>query len=212
MKTLVWTICFVVALNGESLAQTVPPPSPKPPAKPISKSEGPEFTPQQRRALALLDSLVKDTIAFDDQPLRVKTQAKIADALWDFNQARAREIFTEAFQAIEAIEFPSEPSSRYRFDEDTRITYSKRFQLRQEVLRLAGTHDLELAARLRESTTEKSAEKKSENDLQKAKREQRLQAIMLAQSLAPCDPLRAAQIFRQVRAIPETLSFPHSVS
>lgn len=96
MKSFVWTLCLVVALNSLGIAQATNPPSQKKPAKPVGKPEMTELPLQQQRAIAWLDSLVKETIAFDDQPLRVQAQAKIADALWNYKQSRAREIFTEA--------------------------------------------------------------------------------------------------------------------
>ncbi len=200
MKTLVWTLFFVVVLNGGSLAQTVQPASPKPPAKPIDKSEAPDFTPQQRRAIALLDSLVKDTMMFDNQPLGIKMQAKIADALWNFNQARAREIFTDAFQATGEIKLPEiqNKSAGLISDQTLSAIFSERAKLRQEVLQFVVVRDAELAEKMRASVAEKAAgtqaSTKEQQDIQT------VQTLELARSLAKSEPQKAAQLVRQIVA------------
>lgn len=198
MKSLVWMLCFVVVLNSLCIAQTTNPSRQKPSAKPVSKAEATEPMLQQRRAIAVLESLVKETIALDDQPLSIKVRAKIADALWKYKQSRAREVFIEAFQAIDTIEWPPLPAPRKGVDEDAYIAGSKRFELCQEVLHLTARHDFELAEKMRASIAEKAVEKNSEADLKKAKREQVLQAIRMAQLLVKADPSKAAQLFRQI--------------
>ena len=71
------------------------------PATEKSKTNSEESrTIEQKRALQLLDSLSDIAKSFDDVPMKIKTEAQIADTLWDYDQLRARRDFEEAFQDI----------------------------------------------------------------------------------------------------------------
>ncbi|HEX4946809.1 MAG TPA: hypothetical protein VFZ34_09105 [Blastocatellia bacterium] len=200
MKSLAWTLCFVVALNGLGIAQATKPPSQKMPTKSVGKPEAPELPLQQQRAIAVLESLAKETIALDDQPLRIKTQAKIADTLWSYNQTRAREIFTEAFHATNEI-----PPTKFQNNSDGLVSdkmlaalFSDRSKLQREVLQLIFARDAEFAEKLRAAVAEKSAnnevQAKEDKDIETA------QKLDLAQALAKSQPEKAAQIVRQILA------------
>lgn len=198
MKSLVWTLCFVVALNSLGIAQATNPPSQKKPAKPISKPEVTELPLQQQRAIAVLESLVKETIAIDDQPLRIKTQAKIADALWSYNQARAREIFTEAFQATESVGGTSAESDARSLVAKGLLgaSFSERAKLRQEVLTLMALHDTKLAEQLRASAAVKKEEQTV--DAETDRKAKMIEQLAVARSLVRLDPQKAAQVVRQI--------------
>jgi tetratricopeptide (TPR) repeat protein len=200
MKSLAWTLCFVVALQGLGIAQVTTAPGQKKPAKPASKSEVTELLLQQQRAIALLESLVKETIAFDDQSLRVQVQAKIADALWKHKQSRAREIFIEAFQATGEIKLPEIQNKSGGMISDKMLSalFSKRAKLRQDVLQFVVTRDAELAEKLRASVAEKPVG--NESDVKESKSIQEMQNLDLARSLAKSEPQKAAQIVRQTLA------------
>lgn len=200
MKSLVWTLCFVIVLNSLGIAQSTNPPSQKKPAKPVGKPEVTELPLQQQRAIAVLESLVKETIAFDDQPLRIQVQAKIADALWNYKQLRAREIFTEAFQATGEIKLPEiqNKSGGMISDQMVSALFSERAKLRQEVLQLVFVRDAELAEKLRASVADKSGN--TETNAQESQEIQNTQRLELARSLAKSEPQKAAQIVRQVLA------------
>lgn len=63
-------------------------------------------TAEQRRALEVLHRIFDSAnrIKSDDQgwtyELKMKLQAQIADAVWDYDQARARRLFEQAFHPI----------------------------------------------------------------------------------------------------------------
>src|SRR5260370_14032307 len=61
---------------------------------------------RERRANAqsLLISLAADAVKFNDQTLRARTQARIADVLWDADPERARTMFRAAWDAAETAD------------------------------------------------------------------------------------------------------------
>src|SRR6185503_14752093 len=62
-------------------------------------------------ARSLLISLASDAGNFNDQRLRARTLARIADALWDVDPERARALFRKSWDAAELVD-----------DESRRIT------------------------------------------------------------------------------------------
>src|SRR5215217_789704 len=56
------------------------------------------LTPDQQSALAMLEQLFVTAGGFDE-PLRIRTRARVADALWPYDEARARRQFEEQFRA-----------------------------------------------------------------------------------------------------------------
>src|SRR5882762_7752944 len=82
------------------------------PTKPIaanaiaSKDPEAERARQERRAQAqsLLISLAADAGSYNDQKLRGRTQARIADVLWDSDPDRARALFRKAWDAAEIVD------------------------------------------------------------------------------------------------------------
>src|SRR6266576_5062152 len=61
---------------------------------------------RERRAQAqsLLISLAADAGTYNDQKLRARTQARIADVLWDADPDRARALFRKAWDAAEIVD------------------------------------------------------------------------------------------------------------
>src|SRR5437588_9191175 len=61
---------------------------------------------RERRANAqsLLISLAADVANFDDQTLRARTLARIADVLWEADPDRARAMFRKAWDAAETVD------------------------------------------------------------------------------------------------------------
>ncbi len=61
---------------------------------------------RERRAQAqsLLISLAADAGSYNDQQLRARTQARIADVLWDADPDRARNLFRKAWDAAEVVD------------------------------------------------------------------------------------------------------------
>src|SRR5262252_915066 len=93
--------CFL-ALAVHAGAQSSDKPkttSAKDPAKKTAKDAEAKRILDERRlnAQSLLISLAVDARKFSDQTLRARTQARIADALWDLDRDRARTMFRAAW-------------------------------------------------------------------------------------------------------------------
>src|SRR5215212_3427963 len=57
------------------------------------------LTPDQQSALATLEQLLAAAAGFDDEALKIRTQARVADTLWPYDEPRARRQFEESFRA-----------------------------------------------------------------------------------------------------------------
>src|SRR4051794_38633729 len=93
---------LVLTLSLSILAQDVK--QAKPVAEKTVATEKGETAPpekvltiQQQHALGLLDQLFETAKSFDDDTIKIQIQARIADALWEHNEARARQNFEDAF-------------------------------------------------------------------------------------------------------------------
>jgi hypothetical protein len=101
----------------------------------------------ERRALArsLLISLAADARNFSDQTLRARTQARIADALWDVDPERARTMFRNAWDAAEIADAEGQRLMREETQRQKDKTGNSAIvgppNLRGEVLRRAARRD-----------------------------------------------------------------------
>ncbi len=125
-------------------------------------------------AQALLISLAVDARNFKDATLRARTQARIADALWEIDRERSRNMFRAAWDAAEA----ADAESQRRMQEDIRQQQAKTGSggyvlasppdLRREVLGLAGKHDRalgeELLAKFKEQKAREATEAKTRSN------------------------------------------------
>src|SRR2546423_1477732 len=57
-------------------------------------------TSDQQSALIVLDQLFEATKGFEDDVLRIRPQAHVADVLWPYDEPRARRQFEESFHAV----------------------------------------------------------------------------------------------------------------
>lgn len=111
---------------------------------------------RERRANAqsLLVNLAADARNFSDATLRARTQARIADALWESDPERSRAMFRSAFDAAETADAESD----LRVQEDIRQQQAQTGRggyviatppnLRHEVLTSAGKRDMKLGEEL----------------------------------------------------------------
>src|SRR5262245_60331242 len=115
---------------------------------------------RERRANAqsMLLSLAADAGRYADQTLRARTQARIADVLWDADPDRARNLFRKAWESAEIVD----QEGQRKLQEDIKQQQTKNAgnvavtgppNIRGEVLRLAARRDRtlgeELLAKLR---------------------------------------------------------------
>src|SRR5713226_1330195 len=102
---------------------------------------------RERRANAqsLLISLAADAGKFNDQTLRARTQARIADALWEADLDRARSMFRAAWDAAEVADKESQQRVREEVErqraKNGSVAISGPPNVRGEVLRLAAKRD-----------------------------------------------------------------------
>jgi hypothetical protein len=102
---------------------------------------------RERRAQAqsLLISLAADAGSYNDQKLRARTQARIADVLWDADPERARTLFRKAWDAAEIVDQEGLRKMQEDVKQQQAKTGSSAVQgppnVRGEVLRLAARRD-----------------------------------------------------------------------
>lgn len=93
---------------------------------------------EKRQVLAAIEQLRTEIDGLGDESLRIRFQARIADALWDLDKARARDSFVAALTSIESFAAP--PSAQ-----------TQRFNLLRETMELISRRDHKWAARLMEN-------------------------------------------------------------
>lgn len=97
-------------------------------------------------ARSLLIALSTDARAFNDQTLRARSLARIADALWAVDAEQGRLMFRKAWEAAEGADLESQRKLQQEIEQQKAKTgggYAISFpvSLRREVLRLAARHD-----------------------------------------------------------------------
>jgi hypothetical protein len=107
-----------------------------------------ELALKERRAKArsLLVSLSSDARAFQDQLLRARSLARIADALWRVDTDQGRLLFRKAWEAAEAADQEADRKLQEEIAKQKSLTgggFATNLppNVRQEVLRLAARHD-----------------------------------------------------------------------
>jgi hypothetical protein len=120
--------------------------------KPVKKSVGKntdadlELKERHSRARALLISLSTDARTFNDQTLRARSLARIADALWQVDGEQGRLLFRKAWEAAEVADQESDRKLQEEISQQKSRTgggYAINLppNIRREVLRLAARHD-----------------------------------------------------------------------
>lgn len=101
---------------------------------------------RRAQARSLLISLASDARAFNDQTLRARSLARIADALWQVDAEQARLLFRKAWEAAEFADLESDRKLQEEIQRQKNKTgggfaVSLPPDLRREVLKLAARHD-----------------------------------------------------------------------
>jgi hypothetical protein len=136
---------FLLASTALIPAQTTEKRSPAPKSAAMTAEE---LQARKRRAQArsLLIALSTDARTFNDQTLRARSLARIADALWQVDTEQGRLLFRKAWEAAEGADLDSERKLQQEIDQQKAKTgggyaISLPPSLRREVLRLAARHD-----------------------------------------------------------------------
>jgi hypothetical protein len=101
---------------------------------------------RRAQARSLLVALSTDARGFQDQTLRARSLARIADALWPVDADQARLLFRKAWEAAEGADQEhdrklQEDISQQKTRTGGRFTVSLPPNIRREVLKLAARHD-----------------------------------------------------------------------
>jgi hypothetical protein len=135
------------------------------PKRPAAAEADPLAETRRASAISLVNALAEDARAFRDPLLRARTQARVADALWETERESARELFRRAWEAAEAAdrenERLTEAERRARADARGSAAARELPSMRREVLRLASRRDRalgeEFLAALEESRKQEAA-------------------------------------------------------
>jgi hypothetical protein len=97
-------------------------------------------------AQSLLLNLAADAGRFNDQALRARTQARIADVLWSADAERAKALFRKAWESAEIVDQESqqklqEDVNKQRAGNGGNAAVRQPVSIRSEVLRLVARHD-----------------------------------------------------------------------
>jgi hypothetical protein len=192
-------ICFLlplipllssIVLVGSAPAQVTPQRQSVPAGDAARKAEADRVAKQRRaQARSLLLSLASDARSFRDQSVRARTLARIADALWDGDVERGRELFRKAWQAAESAD---QETARKRQEDIQRqkartgggYAIPSYPNVRGDLLRLAARRDRELGEEFLQSL-------KADQQLDVNGEDQRLS--LARELLVTGDPERALQ-------------------
>ena len=196
-------LCATAAAQPNEAKKTVPAKEIAVKGKTAADLEAERLIRERRaQAQSLLISLAADVGSYNDQKLRARTQARIADALWDADQDRARTLFRKAWEAAELVD---EDSRRITLEEAKQqqaktgnSAVAGRANIRGEVLRLAARRDRalgeELLAKLKDEKAREAteaADKARANPMDSP--EGLSQRLSLARQLLETDVERAMQ-------------------
>jgi len=118
----------------------------KEPKSAAANAEEQKARARRAQARSLLVALSTDARAFQDQTLRARSLARIADALWQVDTEQARLLFRKAWEAAEGADVENDRKLQEEINQQKAKTgggfaISLPPQLRREVLRLAARHD-----------------------------------------------------------------------
>ena len=118
---------------------------------------------RRSQARSLLIALSTDARTFHDQPLRARSLARIADALWQVDAEQARAMFRKAWEAAELADQESDRKLQEEIKQQQSKTgggyaISLPPNVRREVLRLAARHDRALGEEFLEKLRAQKAE------------------------------------------------------
>jgi hypothetical protein len=206
LLVIVCLLCFSSFLAAQPAESTK-----TAPAKNVAANNKAEKDPEAARILrerranaqSMLMTLASDAGRFNDQTLRARTQARIADVLWAADPDRARALFRKAWESAEIVDQEGqrklqEDIARQAASNGGNISVSGPPNIRGEVLRLAARRDRalgeELLARLKvekEREATEAADRTKSDPLNAP--EAATQRLNLARQLLSTDVERAIQ-------------------
>ncbi|HLG15716.1 MAG TPA: hypothetical protein VJH03_14615 [Blastocatellia bacterium] len=149
-------------------------------------------SPTQQKALALLDQILEQSKSFEDDEVRIRVQAQIADLLWQRDEPRARRLFEAAFRAIASTKLPPQDKTA----PPSYVGANSHYPLRSDVIRLVSSHDPALAARFVDSVVDQppNVDPKFLASSYGTYSESAMLQLQFALYITHSDPTRAGQI------------------
>lgn len=158
VRIISFALCALILLPLYARAQTPNEKATAQPAKTSDKktaareaeSADPSLAERRATIVTLAQSLADEAQSYKDEKLRARVLARVADALWDTETARARALFFKAWAAAEM----ADKEDFWRVQEERRKSFASQrgafivrsaSNLRSEVLRLAARHDRALS-------------------------------------------------------------------
>jgi hypothetical protein len=177
-KYWVRSLILLLAISSSVFTQT-------PTATPQTEEQRKAQKELERKALNLLDDVLKDADSFKHAENRIRIRAAVAFVLWKYDEARARILFRDAMASLidllkdQAVEDPAEAQKMF---EGPR-------QLRSEMLQMLAQRDARMTRELMRATRTPSGNTRGateDPDLQ--------MDLVLATQVASSDPKLAAEI------------------
>ncbi|HEU5460054.1 MAG TPA: hypothetical protein VFU83_06140 [Pyrinomonadaceae bacterium] len=144
-------LALVTVVYGQAKEPKQPIATKNPPAKSATPAADPaavaELKERRDRARSLLIALSSDARTFNDQTLRARSLARIADALWRVDPEQGRVMFRKAWEAAEVADQESDRKVQEEIRQQQARTGNRGYAInlppnvRREVLRLAARHD-----------------------------------------------------------------------
>jgi len=153
------------------------------------------ISPDQKRALSLLESLLDGVKDIESEEFKIRAQIQIGDAIWDYNEPRARGQLIDAFHNITSMK-PRTKQEQHAHGPEDAVVGSPRFRLQQEALQVIAKRDFDLAETLRKSINANAEGKETGEAARGSSEEQKMHSMFLALSLAKTAPLQTSQIVR----------------
>jgi hypothetical protein len=150
--TALCIIAFPVLMSAQSLPSQTTRRSLTPPGVDTTASTRADTALTNERkttAIFLLQALAREAQTYRDQALRARIQARVADALWEVDNARARDLFSGAWEAADAASL--EAARRVKEDRRSQvIKYGAAMwvnppDFHAEILKLIERHDNSLS-------------------------------------------------------------------
>jgi hypothetical protein len=155
-----WLFAFACVFAFSATLAAQPSETSKPAPKTVANNSKAAKDPEAERVIkerrenaqALLISLAADAGRFNDQTLRARTQARIADVLWSADPERARALFRKAWESAEIVDQDAQRKTqediKQQQSRNGRAVVTTPPNIRGEVLRLAAKHDRALGEEL----------------------------------------------------------------
>src|SRR5215470_4784322 len=158
----------------------------------------------QRDAVRRLTKLIDEAQQIDDAAARARVMARLADTMWERDEAQARDLFQISYDDCRLIPTPSAPKPS-ESDLTPRLTCGT---ARSEIVRIVTARDPELAHRLVMDIRQDNKCSFGPRDRNTSESARAILLMQAALALVPKDPVTAASMGRQSLEDGIVYSFP----